>query len=283
MARPRRLAALSDDEVDDGPEGPDPAPGVGGRHVILAALAGRSLVGLRGALAGAGARTVDAVDVSGLRRHAAVLGARAAMVIDLPADVERVRAALTALRGQDAVVLLTTTATTGERIGLLAAGADHVLDTEDAGELVACLSAVLRRTLPVRARGAGDVLRVGGLCVDLRSRAATADGRSLDLTALEFDLLAYFVSQAGRALTRERLLADVWGYDVGGLETVTVHVRRLRMKIEVDPSRPLLLRTLWGTGYRLESEVPAGAPALDRALGGAAAAVGDLRDRAARL
>ena len=51
----------------------------------------------------------------------------------------------------------------------------------------------------------------------------------------------------------KRLLADVWGYDVGGLDTVTVHVRRLRMKIEADPSRPALLRTVWGTGYRLEA------------------------------
>ncbi len=65
------------------------------------------------------------------------------------------------------------------------------------------------------------------------------------------------MAKAGHALTRERLLADVWGYDIGGLDTVTVHVRRLRMKIEVEPSRPVLLRTVWGTGYRLETE---GAP-----------------------
>lgn len=89
-------------------------------------------------------------------------------------------------------------------------------------------------------------------------------GRCLTLTALEFGLLAYFMTKAGQALTRERLLADVWGYDVGGLDTVTVHVRRLRMKIEVDPSRPALLRTVWGTGYRLEAgtdATPARAPA----------------------
>jgi DNA-binding response OmpR family regulator len=87
--------------------------------------------------------------------------------------------------------------------------------------------------------------------VHLPTRQGTCGGRLLSLTALEFDLLAYFIAHAGEALGRERLLADVWGYDIGGLETVTVHVRRLRKKIESDPSRPLMLETVWGVGYRL--------------------------------
>ncbi len=179
------------------------------------------------------------------------------MVIDLPRETEVVRVAMTALSHQDAVLLLTTTATGAERIALLRAGADQVLSTDEAREVIACLFSVLRRGRSEHAGKEADILSVGDLCLDLRTRTAAASGRCLTLTALEFGLLAYFMTKAGQALTRERLLADVWGYDVGGLDTVTVHVRRLRMKIEVDPSRPALLRTVWGTGYRLEAGIDA--------------------------
>jgi len=241
--------------TDSGPA----VPGVGlrGRHVVLVSLSGRSLLGLRNALAGAGARVVDASDLSGARRHAGVFGPSAVVVIDLPRETAAVRIGMTALSGQDAVLLLTATATGAERIALLRAGADHVLSTDEAGEVIACLSSVLRRRVSEHTVGEADILRVGDLSLDLNTRTATAAGRCLTLTALEFGLLAYFMTKAGQALTRERLLAAVWGYDVGGLDTVTVHVRRLRMKIEVDPSRPALLRTVWGTGYRLEAETPA--------------------------
>lgn len=228
-----------------------------GRYVVLVSLAGRPLVGLRRALSGAGARAVDASDLSAARRRAAVLGPRATVVIDLPDNAELVRAAMSALRAQDAVLVLTANATRTERIALLRAGADHVLRTDEPGELIACLLAVLRRVPADEVAVAADPLRVGDLCLDHSSRMVTSAGRCLTLTALEFHLLAYFMAKAGQALTRERLLADVWGYDIGGLDTVTVHVRRLRMKIEVEPSRPVLLRTVWGTGYRLETE---GAP-----------------------
>jgi DNA-binding response OmpR family regulator len=251
-----------------GPKGVDPSTatdsepagsGVGlrGRHVVLVSLSGRSLLGLRTALAGAGARVVDASDLSGARRHAAILGPSAALVIDMPRETEAVRVGMTALSGQDAVLLLTATAkataTGAQRIALLRAGADHVLTTDEPGEVIAYLASVLRRGRPDHTVREVDVLRVADLCLDLNTRTATAAGRCLTLTALEFALLAYFMTKAGQALTRQRLLADVWGYDLGGLDTVTVHVRRLRMKIEVDPSRPALLRTVWGTGYRLET------------------------------
>jgi len=230
-------------------------PGVGlhGRHVVLVTRPGRPLLGLRTAFAGVGARVVDASDLSGARRHAAILGPTAVLVIDLPRETEAARVGVTALSGQDAVLLLTATATGADRIALLRAGADHVLSTDEAGEVIACLSSVLRRGRSEHAIREPDILRVGDLCLDLNTRTAAAAGRCLTLTALEFGLLAYFMTKAGQTLTRERLLADVWGYDVGGLDTVTVHVRRLRMKIEVDPSRPVLLQTVWGIGYRLEA------------------------------
>ncbi len=241
-----------------------PGAGLRGRPVVFVSLSGRGLRGLRAAFAGTSATVVDASRLSEARRHVAVLGPSAVLVIDLPPETEAVRVAVTALTGQDAVLLLTATATGAERIALLRAGADHVLSTDDPGEVIACLSSVLRRGRPPeQAIGEPDILRVGDLCLDLSTRTAAAAGRCLTLTALEFGLLAYFMSKAGQALTRERLLADVWGYDVGGLDTVTVHVRRLRMKIEVDPSRPVLLRTIWGIGYRLEAgtdATPASAP-----------------------
>ncbi len=237
--------------MDSGPTGS--GVGLRGRHVVLVSLSGRSLLGLDAAFAGAGARVVAASDLSGARRQAAVFGPSAVLVVDLPRETQAVRVAVTAFSGQDAVVLLTATATGAERIALLRAGADHVLGTDDAGEVIACLSSVLRRGRSEHPIGEADILRVGELSLDLSTRTVAAAGRCLTLTALEFGLLAYFMTKAGQALTRERLLADVWGYDVGGLDTVTVHVRRLRMKIEVDPSRPTLLRTVWGTGYRLEA------------------------------
>jgi DNA-binding response OmpR family regulator len=225
-----------------------------GRYVVLVSLAGRPLVGLRRALAGAGARAVDACELSAARRRAAVLGPRATVVIDLPDNAGPVIAAMSAFRAQDAVLVLTATASRAERIALLRAGADHVLRTDEPGELIACLLAVLRRVRGGEVVLTADLLQVGDLRLDHSSRMVTSAGRCLSLTPLEFHLLAYFMAKAGQALTRERLLADVWGYDIGGLDTVTVSVRRLRMKIEVDPSRPVLLRTVWGTGYRLEAE-----------------------------
>lgn len=241
-----------DDEVTAPPA--RPGSGLLDRHVVLAPLAGRSLRGLRSALAGSGARTLEVGALGDVRRHAAVLGSSALLVVDVPDNVEPVRLSLGALGGHDAVVLLSCTATRAQRIVLLCAGADHVLDTDEPDEVIACLLAVLRRVRRDRASRVADRWRVGELCLDLKTRLATTSGRCLALTTLEFQLLAYFMAKAGQALTREQLLADVWGYDVGGLDTVTVHVRRLRMKIEVDPSRPVRLRTVWGTGYRLETE-----------------------------
>jgi DNA-binding response OmpR family regulator len=75
-------------------------------------------------------------------------------------------------------------------------------------------------------------------------------GREVMLTALELELLSYFLMHPDEPITRARLLEAVWGYSIGGTATVTVHVRRLREKIEVDPANPVLIRTVWGGGYR---------------------------------
>ncbi len=76
------------------------------------------------------------------------------------------------------------------------------------------------------------------------------------LTALEFKLLSYFLMHPEEPITRSQLLEAVWGYSVGGTATVTVHVRRLREKIEQDPANPVLIRTVWGVGYRFSPSGP---------------------------
>jgi DNA-binding response OmpR family regulator len=81
----------------------------------------------------------------------------------------------------------------------------------------------------------------------------TLDGRPLALTAREFDLLRFFLAHPDKAWRREDLLREVWGWRVGDESTVTVHVRRLREKVEADPTNPTRLLTVWGVGYRWES------------------------------
>jgi DNA-binding response OmpR family regulator len=93
-------------------------------------------------------------------------------------------------------------------------------------------------------------LRAGALVVDLVGHDATRDGRSLLLTAKEFDLLAWLMRHPGQAFHRQELLESVWGYKYGDSATVTVHMRRLREKVEDEPSTPRHLCTVRGFGYR---------------------------------
>ena len=95
---------------------------------------------------------------------------------------------------------------------------------------------------------------IGDLYVDLQARTARLRDETLSLTHREFDLLAYLMSHSGEAFTKEALLRRVWGWDFGDMSTVTVHVRRLREKIERDPSDPRLVVTVRGTGYRFDAQ-----------------------------
>ena len=247
-------------------------PHLQGRHVLVARLPGRALLGVRRALALAGAVVLDVPDLESARRRAALLGPRAAVLTDLWQATDAWQA-LRALRLQDAVLVMSDSCTPQERLDLLRAGADHVLSGEHPDEVLACLAAVLRRAPAGPTSMVTEVLRVGPLSAHLTARTATVDGRFLALTGLEFDLLAYFLAHPGQPLSRERLLAEVWGYALGGLDTVTVHVRRLRVKLERDPAHPVHLVTVYGRGYRLatspEAALPA-APLAGRQLGGAA-------------
>jgi DNA-binding response OmpR family regulator len=92
----------------------------------------------------------------------------------------------------------------------------------------------------------------GDLEVDVAARQARLGGRVVALTAREFELLAFLVRHPSQAFRREEILEGVWGYRYGDTSTVTVHVRRLREKIEADPAAPVRIATVWGVGYRWE-------------------------------
>jgi DNA-binding response OmpR family regulator len=152
------------------------------------------------------------------------------------------------------VIMLTARGEEADRIAGLEMGADdYVAKPFSPRELTARVRAVLRRadgSLGMPAAPA--VLRGGRLEVDTLAHEARIDGELVPLTAKEFDLLAHLMRHPRRAFRREELLADVWGFSYGDTSTVTVHVRRLREKIEPDPSAPRHVCTVWGVGYRFE-------------------------------
>lgn len=153
-------------------------------------------------------------------------------------------------QGPVPVVMLTARGDEDDRILGLEVGADdYVIKPFSPRELVLRVASVLRRTRPATEAGQASA---GGLTVDPTARRATKDGVELALTLREFDLLAHFLRSPGRAHSREDLMRDVWGWEFGDLSTITVHIRRLRGKIEQDPAKPRLIRTVWGVGYRFE-------------------------------
>lgn len=160
------------------------------------------------------------------------------------------------LRGDGGLAVIVLTALDEETdrvVGLELGADDYVTKPFSPRELVARVRAVLRRTAATPAAMPDAPLAVGQLRIDLAARTATLDGAPIGLTSREFDLLAFLMRHPGQVFTREQLLDQVWGYTFASdLSTVTVHVRRLREKIEADPANPTLLQTVWGVGYRLE-------------------------------
>ena len=147
------------------------------------------------------------------------------------------------------VIILSAKATEQERIQGLQLGADdYVVKPYSPGEVVARVHAVLRRTAP-----AGGRLTFDGLEIDPARREVTRDGEVVHTTRKEFELLHLLASNPGQVFSRPQLLETVWGYVwTGATDTVTVHVRRLRAKIEPDPSQPQRLITVHGVGYRFD-------------------------------
>jgi DNA-binding response OmpR family regulator len=153
------------------------------------------------------------------------------------------------------VVMLTALGEEENRIAGLQLGADdYVTKPFSPRELALRVSSVLRRTGGMTLPAAKE-LADGDLRLDVTARSALLRGAELSLTTREFDLLAFLLSNPGEAFTREQLLEKVWGWDFGDQSTVTVHVRRLREKIEAVPAKPMRIATVWGVGYRYDRSV----------------------------
>ena len=151
------------------------------------------------------------------------------------------------------VVMLTALGEEENRIAGLELGADdYVTKPFSPRELALRVSSVLRRSSSTRQRSEPRELTDRDLTLDLSAHKAIRAGAELALTTREFDLLVFLMSHPGEAFTREHLLEKVWGWDFGDQSTVTVHVRRLREKIEDAPAEPRRIVTVWGVGYRYE-------------------------------
>jgi DNA-binding response OmpR family regulator len=136
-------------------------------------------------------------------------------------------------------------------VGLELGADDYVVKPFSPRELTLRVRSVLRRADPP-APAPTPLLTDADLQVDTRARTARLGGREIVLTAREFDLLVHLMTHPGVALSRAQLMREVWGWDFGDESTVTVHVRRLREKVEPDPARPVRLQTVWGVGYRYQ-------------------------------
>ncbi len=157
--------------------------------------------------------------------------------------------------GRTPVIMLTARGDEMDRIAGFETGADDYLAKPfSPRELIARVKAVMRRTYDEAATRPGDRVDSGGVTIDPRARTVTVDDSPVELTAREFDLLWFLMSHANEVFSREQLLERVWNYDwYGDASTVTVHIRRLRTKVEHEPNDPTHIKTVWGVGYRWEA------------------------------
>ncbi len=159
------------------------------------------------------------------------------------------------IRAQNETPIIMLTARADELDKLLGLGLgadDYVTKPFSPRELVARVRTVLRRAGRQSAADA-ETLRFGTLRIDRRRRLVENERGPVTLTAREFDLLFFLAAHAGQVFSREQLMDSVWDYTYAGdADTVTVHIRRLRAKLEVDPARPRYIKTVWGVGYKFE-------------------------------
>ena len=150
------------------------------------------------------------------------------------------------------LIMLTARGEEEERVLGLSLGADdYVAKPFSPRELAARVAAVLRRVEESSGPTGRKVLSFEGLRVDPNTHEVLVDGEPATLTAREFDLLYHMASTPGRVYTRDQLMETVWGYTFSAdTHTVTVHMRRLREKVEPDPAKPRYLQTVWGVGYK---------------------------------
>lgn len=166
--------------------------------------------------------------------------------LDLLADLRR--------RGEVPVILLTSRSEETDRVLGLELGADdYVTKPFSPRELVARVRSVLRRAAP-SPEPAAALIEYDGISLDHATRDVRVNGAPVDLTAKEFDLLFFLASNPRQVFSRNQLLEQVWDSSSEWQDpaTVTVHIRRIRTKIEADPKQPRWLTTVWGVGYRFE-------------------------------
>jgi DNA-binding response OmpR family regulator len=153
------------------------------------------------------------------------------------------------------VILVSALGEEADRVlGLKMGADDYVVKPFSAAELSARIESVLRRARPPAGAPASNGLAFDGLVIDLQTRDVTVGGEKADMTAKEFDLLAFLATSPRQVFSREQLLQQVWGSssDWQSDATITEHVRRLRRKIEDDPDNPRWITTIRGVGYRFE-------------------------------
>ncbi len=159
------------------------------------------------------------------------------------------------LRDQDgdrvAVILLTAKGEEADRvIGLRRGADDYVVKPFSPAELVARVDAVLRRT---DQKATSSAMVLSDMTIDPVARQLFVRGQEVQLTQREFDVLLFLARHPGRAFSRNQLMDAIWQYSFyTDTSTVTVHIRRQRSKIEVDPARPAHIQTVWGVGYRFQ-------------------------------
>ena len=159
------------------------------------------------------------------------------------------------------ILMLTAKSSEIDRVVGLEIGADdYVTKPFSIQELLARVKAILRRVEELTSESKADmpaVIQVGDLIINPEKRSANLQGKSVDLTAKEFDLLLHFARNPGKVYTRSQLLDTVWGYGYEGYEhTVNSHINRLRGKIEKDPAKPDYILTVWGVGYKfIDTEI----------------------------
>lgn len=154
------------------------------------------------------------------------------------------------------VIVLSVQAGEREKVRLLKSGADdYVVKPFGISELLARTEAILRRQ--VRAANREPVVKTGPLVIDLMSRMVTLDGRRLQLTRKEYALLHGLAAHAGLVVTHQQLIGEIWGSHPGNIQYLRILVRKLRQKIEIDPTNPELIINESGIGYRLERGEPA--------------------------